>query len=271
VIRAPWRALACEPIFHFAVASGLIFAVYALLAPPEKPVIRVDEATVEGLMRERGGILLRPLTPQDRQDVVETYIGEEILLREAYKRGLDRTPRIRAQLVQLMRHALAPETSRPSETDLRRFFEENRARFERPAAISLVQVLVANGKPVPDGLIERLNAGANPGEVGDFDMGLGSTIRRASADNLAGLFGRAAASNIVAIADDRWHGPFHSARGLHFVRISERHPPEIPAFEKVATYVEEDWELARQSEVVARALKVLGREYVVVRPAPDKR
>jgi hypothetical protein len=170
-----------------------------------------------------------------------------------------------------MRHALAPETSRPSEKDLRRFFEENRARFERPSTISLVQVLFANGRPVPGGLIERLNAGADPAEIGDFDMGLGSTIRRASADNLAGLFGREATSSILAIADDRWHGPFHSARGLHFVRISERYPPEGQTFEQVATYVEEDWELARQSEAVARALKVLGREYVVVRPASDKR
>jgi PPIC-type PPIASE domain len=271
VTRAFWRAFAREPIVHFAIAAGLIFAAYKLVAPPEKPVIRVEEATIEGLMRERGDLSLQPLTPQDRENVIETYVGEEILLREANKRGLDRTPRIRAQIVQLMRHALAPETSSPSDMDLRRFFAENRARYEQPAAISLVQVLVANGRSAPDGLVERLNAGANAVEASDFDMSLGSTIRRASADNLTGLFGREATVSILAIADDRWHGPFRSARGLHFVRVSERYPPESPTFEQVATYVEADWELARQSEAVARALSGFARDYVVVWPASDKR
>lgn len=269
--RALWRALAREPIVHFAVVAGLVFAAYLLLAPAAKPVIRVEEATIDGLMRERGGISLRPLTQQDREDVIETYVGDEILLREATKRGLDRTPRIRTQIVQLMRHALAPETSKPSEMDLRRFFAENGARYEQPAAISLVQVLLANGRPAPEGLIERLNAGANAVDVSDFDMSLGSTIRRASADNLIGLFGREATLSILAIADDRWHGPFRSARGLHFVRISERHPPESPTFEQVATYVAADWELARQSEAVTRALNGFARDYVVVRPASDNR
>ena len=269
--RPLWRALAREPIVHFAVATGLIFAAYTLVASPGKPVIRVVQATIDGLLRERGGILLRPLTPQDRADVIETYVAEEILLREAFKRGLDRTPRIRAQIVQLMRHALAPETSPPSETDLRRFFADNQPHYARPAAISLAQIQFANDRPVPDGLLERLNAGANPTELGDFDIGLGASIRQASADNLVGLFGSAAAVGILAITDDRWHGPFPSVRGVHFVRVRERHPPATPVFEQVAAYVAEDWELARQSDLVARAVMLLGEDYLVVRPTQDKR
>src|SRR5476649_160934 len=269
MLPGPWRALAREPIVHFAIAAGLLFTLYAVAAPKEKPTIRVDEATIEALMRERAAIALRPLTDQDRQDVVETYIREEILLREAKRRGLDQTPRIRTQLIQLMSHTLVPEGPKPAEEELRRFFDRNRSRFERPAALSLAQILFADGKTVPDGLIDRmndqLNRGADPVGVGDFDMALGSTIRRASADNLAGLFGRDAAASILAIGDDHWHGPFRSARGVHFVRVVQRHPPEMPTYEQAAYYVAEEWELARQSEAIAREVKVLGRNYTIER------
>ena len=265
MLRRLWHALSREPIVHFAIAAGLLFGVYAIVAPKEKPTIRIDEATVEALMRERAAIALRPLTDRDRQDVVETYIREEILLREAHKRGLDQTPRVRAQLIRLMNHTLAPERAKPSDEELRRFFDQNRARFERPASLSLAQILFVDGKPVPDGLVDRLNTGADPAAFGDFDMGLGSTIRRASADNLVGLFGRDAAAAILAIGDDRWHGPFRSARGVHVVRIVERHAPEIPTYEQVAYYIAEEWELARQAETIARQVEVLGRAYTIVR------
>jgi hypothetical protein len=261
----PWRALSREPIVHFAIAAGLLFSLYAVVAPKEKPTIRVDEATVEALMRERAAITLHPSTDQDRQDIVETYIREEILLREAKRRGLDQTPRIRMQLIQLMSHALVPEGPKPSEEELRRFFDRNRSRFERPAALSLAQILFAGGKTVPDGLVDRLNGRADPAGLGDFDMALGSTIRRASADNLVGLFGRDATVAILAIGDDRWHGPFRSARGAHLIRVVKRYPPEMPTYEQVAYYVAEEWELARQSEAIAREVKVLGRNYTIER------
>ena len=240
-------ALAREPLVHFAIAAALIFGLYALVAPRQKPVIRVDEATVEALLRERAAIARRPLTEADRQDVIETYLREEILLREARKRGLDQSPRLRAQLVQLMGHALAPEATPPDEAALRRFFEANRARFERPAALTLAVAAT----PLP---------ASEPGSAP------ASTIRRASAANLAALFGRDGAEAILGIDDAGWHGPFTSARGVQYVQVLERHAAEVPTYEQVAAYVAQEWEVARQAEAVARAVEALGRDYTIVRP-----
>lgn len=241
------RALAREPLVQFAIAAAAIFALYGVVAPRQKPVIRVDEATVEALLRERAAIALRPLTEADRQDVIETYIREEILLREARKRGIDQAPRLRSQLVQLMTHALAPEATPPDEAELRRFFAANPKRFERPASLT---VAVA----------------ATPLPAGEAGMGPGSNIRRASAANLAALFGRDGAAAILAIDDNGWHGPFASARGVQYVRVLERHPAEVPTYEQVAAYVAQEWEVARQAEAIARAVEALGRDYTIVRP-----
>lgn len=241
-VRLWAHTLAREPLVHFALAAGLVFGLYALVAPPRKPVIRVDKATVEALLRERAAIAQRPLVEADRQDVIETYIRDEILLREARKRGLDQAPRLRAQLVQLMGHALAPESTPPGEAELRAFYAANRTRYERPAALTLAVATDAGGG----------------GQL--------STIRRASAANLGALYGREAASAIVAIDDAGWHGPFASARGPQYLRVLERHEPEQSDYEQVAAFVAQDFEVTRQAEAVARAVERLARDYTIERP-----
>lgn len=262
----PWRSVAREPIAHFAAIAALLFGAHAALAPEQKPTIRVDEEVVATLLRERAALALRPMTEFDRQDVLETYIAEEVLLREAYRRGLNGTPRIRSQLIQAMRASLVGSGDRPDERELRRFFEVNRAKFERAPTISFSQITFADGSPVPDGLADRLNAGAVAASFGDFALGSGPRMRHVGAGNLVGLFGRDATAEIMSISDDRWHGPFRSARGTHFVRIDERHPAEMPSFEQAALYVAEEYEMARQAEKLAREVDALSRGYTILRP-----
>lgn len=262
----PWRAIAREPIAHFAVIAALLFAGHAVLAPSEKPTIRVDEEVVATLLRERTALALRPMTERDRLDVLEAYIAEEVLLREAYRRGLNATPRVRSQLVQAMRASLVGSADRPDDGELRRFFEANRARFERPATVSLSQIVFAEGSPVPEGLADRLNAGAEAATFGDFVLSSGPRMRHVGVGNLVGLFGRDAAREVMAIADDHWHGPFRSAHGTHFVRIDQRHAAETPTYEQAAPYVAEEWEMARPAERLAREVAVLSRGYTIIRP-----
>ncbi len=262
-----WRAVAREPIVHFAAIAALLFAGHAVLAPSEKPTIRVDQEVVATLLRERATLALRPMTERDRQDVLEAHIAEEVLLREAYRRGLNASPRIRGQLVQAMHNVLVGSGERPDDAELRRFFEANRGRFERPATTSFSQIVFAEGNPIPEGLADKLNAGAEAATFGDFVLNAGPRIRHVGAGNLVGLFGRDAAREVMAIADDRWHGPFGSAHGTHFVRIDQRHAAETPTYEQAARYVAEEWEMARQAERLAREVAVLSRGYTIIRPS----
>jgi hypothetical protein len=259
-------------MLHFVFLAGLLFGAHALFSEKEKPTIRIESEIIDALMRERAELTLRPLTDRDRQDVIDNYTAEEILLREARRRGLDQAPRIRALLIQNMRFALSGDSLRPSEEDLRTFFKANRALFERPPTIDLSQILFADGKPVPDGLLQMLNAGADPTGIGDFDLNLGSSLRHASADDLVRLFGSDGARAIIAIDDKQWHGPIHSARGVHFIRIDERRPAEILTFERVAGYIADEWEMAQQREKLAREVTELARGYkIVLPPSPPGR
>ena len=110
-----WSAVVREPILHFIVLAGVLFGGHAMFAKPPRQTIRIDRNTIEYLLRERALMTNRPITEDDRRDATETYVDEEILLREAYRRGLNETPRIRAQLIQTMRQTLVGEVPQPSE------------------------------------------------------------------------------------------------------------------------------------------------------------
>jgi hypothetical protein len=267
-----WATAAGDPMLHFVILAGLLFWVHALFSQRDKPSILVEAEVIDALMRERAELTLRPLTDGDRKDVIDNYIGEEILLREAYRRGLDRLPRVRALLIQNTRFALLGDSRSPSEEDLRTFFEANRSRFVRPSTIDLSQILFADGKPVPEGLLQRLNAGANPTKMGDFDLNLGSSLRDADADDLVRLFGSDGARAIIASDDEQWHGPIHSARGSHFIRIDKRRPAETLAFEQVAGYIADEWVMAQQNAKLATEISELSSGYtIILPPSPPSR
>lgn len=260
-------AIARDPIFHFAIATAVLFGAHALSTPDRKPEIRVEATVIDALLAERAMLMRRPQTEQDRQELTAAYIGEEILLREARRQGLDRAPRIRAQLIQTMRFALSGHAPTPSEADLRRYHTENLDRFKQPARLDLTQVFFPHGAVVPDNLRDMLNGGARPDRMGDPDPRVGATLRHAAWVDLVGLFGPEAAAGIDGIADGLWHGPFETARGRHIVRIDRRWPPENPAFEQLAGHIASEWALRWELDAIDRKIAVLGRGYTIVHPA----
>ena len=246
-----WARVAREPLVHFAVLAGLLFAAQGAFLREGKPRIEVDAALIEAQMRERSALLLRPLTTGEREAAVEAAIADEILLKEAYRRGLNNTPRVRALLLLTMRRILAGEVAPPDEAALRRYFEAERERFRRPSTLDLVQVAYAEGTPValPDGA-ERA----------------GQVLRGASEADLVRMFGAEAARAILAIADEGWHGPIRSVRGVHFVRIAGRTAAAMPEFEAVAPYLAQEWEMDEEARRMRAMIASLGRGYEIVRP-----
>ncbi len=78
------------------------------------------------------------------------------------------------------------------------------------------------------------------------------------------LFGPENAHRILAIEDDDWHGPIQSPRGVHFVRVAKYHPPRVPTFEEAAPYLEGEWAMARQRQILDRELEVMRQDYRIL-------
>lgn len=252
-----------EPLLHFAAAGGLLFLAHALWAPGGADRIVVTKELAEALAKEREELLLRPLTNEERERVVSEFIDEEVLLLEAYQQGLDRgDPRIRRWLIDKVEFTIDEEPPDPTPADLDRLFREKPERYMTPRAVSFDHVFYATG--APEAILFRLRAGADFARWGD-EFWLGKSLNRFSELELSTTFGADFAARVLALPIDEWSGPIPSSRGVHFVRVREKHEPEPRSREEVDWTLREDWLRAKREESRRRKLEELRARYRIDR------
>lgn len=262
---SPMRYILREPLLHFLAIAALLFACDALLSGDRKERIFIDQQTVQYIIKMQEDIGLRSLSPAERQEVIDTYVGEEILYAEAYKRGLDRgDTRMRRNMIYKMRGLLTADIGDPTEEQLRTYFEAHRSDYIFPPTWTLKHVFFPDTAQVPENLAIKLNNGMDPSTLGDIRPGLGRTIPDRSRRDLARTFGPEAAKAILAITDDQWHGPIRSVRGVHFIRIAGRKGERSSDFEQMKDYLKGDWIMAMSRKAVQEELGRLKDKYEVI-------
>ena len=254
-----------EPLVHFVLLAALLFLLDYLFASAQKEKILVDRQTVEFLIKQREDLALRVLSPAEREETIASFVEDEILYAEAYKRGLDKgDSRMRRNMILKMRGLLIGDVDAPTAGQLRTFFDENRERFIVPPTWSLEQVFFSDPSKVPSGLLEALRQGQDPKTAGESLFALGRSLPRMTQKNLVGIFGAEAARAILAIEDDRWYGPLESPRGAHFVRIISRDPAQEASYESVKSYLEGEWTMAQSRKAIEQEIHRLRDSYEVV-------
>ena len=259
-----WNALRREPLVHFLTLAALLFVAYHLLTPSARESIVIERASIDELGRRQEQLLGRPLSDDERRALVESAIDDEVLLHEAYRRGLDRDAVVRQHLVQKMRFILGEDEAAPTEAELRAYLAANRDRYRRPPTVTLDQVFYADPAKVPEDLMAQLKNGTNIADLGDpLDM-LGNRLPQYSLRDLIGVMGPDVARRVFELPAGAWHGPLHSERGVHFVRVDQHHPPAMPSFDELEAYLRQDWTLDQQRRTLADRLAELRRNYRIV-------
>jgi hypothetical protein len=125
-----WRFVCREPLAQFALGGGLIFLAYWLWSTPEPAAIVISPEMAQAIVQQQSRLLDRPLSAAERAAAVAQYVDEELLVREAYKRGVDRSDvSVRERLADKMRFLLGGEPPAPTREQLRTFLKVNQARF----------------------------------------------------------------------------------------------------------------------------------------------
>jgi parvulin-like peptidyl-prolyl isomerase len=93
---------------------------------------------------------------------------------------------------------------------------------------------------------------------------LGSRLPAYSLRDLIGLMGPEVARRVFELPPGAWHGPMRSERGVHFVRVAEHHPPAMPSFAELESYLRQDWTLDQQRRAITDKLAVLRQNYRIV-------
>ena len=262
-----------EPLVHFVLLGGVVCAVYQWVAPP-RPTNRivVADAIVRSLREEHVRRTGAPPTAEEEAAMIQRFVDNEILYREAINEGLDRGDLIvRRRLVQKMEFVLESEDPIPEPTDaeLQTYLDAHAAHYAVPARAALTHVFVstdqqgADAEPLAAALRAQLEAGADPSTLGDPFL-RGRDLPLHSERDLAGIFGAAFAAQVMSLPTGSWSPPLRSSYGFHLVRVSEHRDSRQPALQEVRSAVQNDWQEERRSAANATALASLRRRYEVV-------
>jgi hypothetical protein len=276
-----------EPLVHFLGIGVALFALHALVAPAGSPdgdgsgsnAIVVTAGRVESLAETFAGQWNRPPTDVELAGLIETYVREEVLAREAVALGLDRDDTIvRRRLAQKMEFLSADVASlaEPSEADLALWLAGHAGDFATGGRVTFDQIQFDREKRGPaleadlEALSYELNAAGPDADFaarGDGRLLEPSFVDATHAD-VEALFGPDFAVALEAAESGRWVGPIESGHGVHLVRVSAREPRGTPPLSEVRVAVERAWrddQARRNREAQLRAL--LDRYEVTLEPA----
>ena len=126
-----------EPLVHFLLIGALLFAVYEVAGKTTNQAASDRKITVSAkkISQLTQGFLLdngHPATDADVQRLIDGYIREEILVRQAVAEGLDHDDSIvRRRLAQRMEFT-TPEPAPPKDADLQSYFTAHADDFRAP-------------------------------------------------------------------------------------------------------------------------------------------
>lgn len=265
-----WGFVRSEPLVHFLGVAALLFIINEYVAGDHREVINVDYSIQEFLIEQQQDLLLRPLGDEEKEELLQRFVDEEILVREARKKGFDNSSRIRALLLQNMRFFIANDVPEPTEDDLREYYNANLRRFETPPRVSYDHVVFRDADAVPAETLQLLNDGADHTRMGSADALGGSRLLMVDQRSIVATFGPEVAGDVLAIADADWHGPFRSPQGAHFLRVIERTPSRRPSFEDARSWVASEWSQSRRSRIIERELATMRDNYRIEIAGPEE-
>jgi hypothetical protein len=266
-----FRRILREPTFHFVLLAAALFAANATFESWRGDVIRIDRVQIAVRIAELEAIRGAPLSLEERQLVEDAYIDEQILVREALALGLERDRRIDDVLVQKMLHVLSGDVIQPTEDELGGFYEANRTRYTPEPTLTAEEIVIATGSPVPEHVLDQLQAGVPAQQLADNPGVRSSVLRQVTGGDLRRLFGPVTAELILSANSDGWIGPHETVRGQHWFRIIERTAPELPPLDSVRERIRLDWVAEQETARLGQRVRELrGRYTIVVEEASER-
>jgi hypothetical protein len=173
-----------EPLVHFFLIGLLIYLLYGVFAEPaaeetDKTIV-VSAGEIEWMNASWQKRWNRPPTAEELDGLVQQYIKETVLYREALTMGLNQHDTvIRRRLAQKLEFlardlvAMMP----PAEEELQAYFNEHKSIYQEPARFTFTQVFIdpdnrgdatlADAEKIKAELIAQGDAIENAGALGD--------------------------------------------------------------------------------------------------------
>lgn len=267
--------LLSEPLVHFIVLGALIFFAYGAFASKDSTGQRWIEVSAQDVARLRDISIRQWGQEPDAKtmhDLVQSFVREEVLYREALASGLDRDDAIvRRRLAQKM-DFLANEEVRPAtEADLRAHFESHKQHYQQAALLDFEQVYfstAARGAATLANANQALASLRTGRTVQGDNFMLPRSVVQQDQQQLQRDYGSDFAKALLALPEGDWAGPIASAHGLHLVRV-KHHGARMLRFEEVRARVAADFTQTSVEKARQDAYERFAAGYTIVTPALD--
>ncbi len=281
-----------DPLAHFLALGLGLFLLFGMLNPdvggPDDPKrIRVDRDALLTLIQFRSKTFqpemaearLESLSQQQLQSLIDDYVREEALYREAIALGLDANDYIIKrriiQKIDFITQGFADVTVQISDDDLKAYYDANRDRYREQAFVTFTHVFfstehrtAAEAEALAEEKLTTLLSDATPfsdapkhGER--FPYGVNYVER--TRDHVKSHFGGDMASALFSLdpADGVWRGPFLSSYGTHLVMVIKRKDARDSPLDEVRDRVAADLNSERKKEQSEKVIKAIVDTYKI--------
>ncbi|MAM80264.1 MAG: hypothetical protein CMP89_05865 [Gammaproteobacteria bacterium] len=265
------RSISREPITYFLILGSVLYFLHAWLNPEDKTnsrVINVDRDSLVQFIQfrtqsfdDKASKKLDSLSPDGLANIINQYIREEALYRQAMEYGLSQNDYvIKRRMVQKMEF-LAEGTTTPStpftNIELQAFYEEHLEDYKLPPTVTFTHVFFSEEHHgnVIDQLAQktlemlnknrvRFDQAPNYGDRFPFRL---NYVRRTQQE-IASHFGEAMAQTVFKLLPHKkvWQGPISSEFGKHLVLLTRVEAARSPPLRDVRDQLVKELERLRE-------------------------
>ncbi|MGK0501176.1 MAG: hypothetical protein ACJAYG_002832 [Oceanicoccus sp.] len=282
-----------DPLFHFLILGCCLFAVFEVLNPastePSNETILVNQDTLLTYIQsrtkrfdeQRFGQQFDAMPAAQRERLLDDYVREEVLFREAKRLRLDQNDQVfRQRLIQKMRYitqSFIRAGQDATDAELLKFYEQNTERYKEPSKVTFTHVFFSSeqrslneARARAEKQLLLLNRQRVPFHK---TLGLGERFLyhrnyvQKEADLVASHFSDDLQKRVFSQppSDSRWLGPYQSPYGYHLVLLTQNIPETTPAFDDVKERVAQDWRQQDLQVQLDAAITRLTESYTIER------
>lgn len=270
-LSVPWLNWLREPLLHFLLLGGLLFAIdHFVNGRVDDPRTIYVDAAVDNQARQvfkaaRG----REPNEAELYALRRAWLDNEVLYREGLTLGVDKgDTMIRERVIFKALSIVDAGLKLPPVDDqmLREWFEKNRARYDEPARYDFQEAVLTgdNSEVATRAFAVALNAGT----PGDAQAGL-RVFKGRPHQNLVQSYGPEFAKALEESPPGEWR-VLPTREGWRVIRLVAITPPKPAVFEMLRGVVLQDWTDVTMAEQRTAAVRALARKYTVKVEAETK-
>ncbi|RII31216.1 MAG: peptidylprolyl isomerase [Geobacter sp.] len=207
-------------------------------------------------------------TPQGRKEMLDTMVIRELILQQAAKDGIDKSPEIEEKLKDLKKRLIVEAflkkkveaDTQVSDADLKKFYEQNKDKFKTGDQIRASHILVKTEKEAKD-ILAQIKAGGNFEALAkkysvDSSAAKGGDLGWFGKGNMVPAFEKAA----LGLKEGQVSDVVKSDFGYHIIKLTGKRAAGVRPFEEVKEQIKAALMPSKQQEIFQKIKEELKKD-----------